>query len=134
MICVINNKLLVVATRDKFRIVQYQYTSDVPKSRFYQQFHHEKGDRLNFVDVYCSSNTHYTENKATVEQNVSYHSVTAARCNDDTYHLLFGGNDCVAPFHKENLCVSAESYKWGVFFNQVGRNCDQFEDDFSSAR
>lgn len=100
MICVINNKLLVVATRDKFRIVQYQYTSEVPKSRFYQQFNHEKGDRLNFIDVYCSSNIHYTENKAVaVEQNVSYHSVMAARCNDDSYHLLFGGNDCVVFLH-----------------------------------
>lgn len=99
MLCVINDKFMVVVTRDKFRIVQYHYTSgqnDVPKSKFYQHFHHDKGERLNFIDVCCSSDIHQVDNKIQTDQVVSYHSICAAKKSDDIYYLLFGGNDCVS--------------------------------------
>lgn len=98
MLCVINNKFMVVVTRDKFRIVQYQYASgenNVPKSKFYQHFHHDKGERLNFIDVCCSSDIHQVDIKSQSDHAISYHSICAAKKSDDIYYLLFGGNDCV---------------------------------------
>jgi hypothetical protein len=58
MIGVINHKYMIIVSREKFRIVSYSYTNNgyaVPKSKFYQNIHHEKGDKLCFQDVYSSN-------------------------------------------------------------------------------
>ena len=98
MINIINGKFMVVVTRDMFRIVQYQYSSGnhlIPRSKFYQNFHQEKGEFLNFVDVFCSGDI---GNKTQTEK-PSFHSVCSAKMKEDKYYILLGGNDLVGQFH-----------------------------------
>ena len=114
MICVINNRFMVVVTRDMFRLVQYQYTSGnhlIPRSKFYQNFHQEKGEFLNFIDVFCSSDI---GSKSSGEK-PSFHSVCAVKVNEaskvnevtkipeEKYLILLGGNDLVVTINPENL-------------------------------
>lgn len=104
MINIINGKFMIVVTRDLFRIVQYQYSSGnhlIPRSKFYQNFHQEKGEMLNFVDVFCSGDI------GTKSQNErpSFHSVCSAKRKDDKYYILLGGNDLVDELNLENLRV-----------------------------
>lgn len=98
MINIINGKFMVVVTRDMFRIVQYQYSSGnhlIPRSKFYQNFHQEKGEFLNFVDVFCSGDI---GNKPQTEK-PSFHSVCSAKMKEDKYYILLGGNDLVGKFY-----------------------------------
>ena len=93
MISIINKDYLVVVSRDRFRIAGYQYSNSgakIPKSRFYTNTHNDTGEELTFSDVYCSEASF--DDKGEV---VSYHSVCAARTQDDNYCILLGGNDCV---------------------------------------
>ena len=91
---IINEKYLLIATRDKFRISSYSYSSNdqnVPKSKFYQTVHNEKGEKLNTKDVYCSTDLEMNINS----EMGSYHSICTARHSDDSYFIMLGGNNCV---------------------------------------
>lgn len=94
LVSVINKDYLLIATRNKFKIVKYLYSNNefnVPKSKFYQNVFKEKGDRLNFTDVFNSTDLKDVKR----DEPLSYHSVCTAKISEEMYYILLGGSNSV---------------------------------------